>query len=249
MKKNLIILVIVILFITACSTSNTPPTQDIGAIQTSALNTAWAAANLTSTANAPTNTPLPTNTPIPTVTSTPVPAPLIFNGQGDYVLDFNKWNDDPAVLHLKNIGSGNFAVWNYGKDGIKIDLLANTIGNYEGFLPLDFLKNEDTTRLEIKSDGQWTVEILPFAPQYLHMFDIPGIYNGNGDDVIFIKEPDIAKFDCQFKGNFAVWSYGGTSRDLVVNEIAPYSGTVVLRKDTVILIVKAPGAWSVDISK
>lgn len=243
MKKNLISLIVTISIVTACAISNPTPALDPGAIQTSAVSTVWAAANQTSTANAP------TNTPIPTATSTPLPTPLIFNGQGDYVLDFDKWGHEPAILRLKNIGAGNFTVWNYGKDGNKINLLANTIGNYEGFLPLDFLDNEYTTRLEIKSDGQWAVEILPLAPQYLHSLELPGIYKGNGDDVVFIREPDIAKFNCQISGNFAVWAYGDNGRDLVLYQMAPYSGTVVLKKDTVILVVNAPGTWSVDISK
>jgi hypothetical protein len=40
--------------------------------------------------------------------------------------------------------------------------------------------------------------------------------------------PDLLKVDAsQAKGNFAIWGYGN-DRDLLVNEIAPYSGTVVV---------------------
>lgn len=248
MKKSMILLMVIL--IVGCTPKPTPlPTPDVNSISTQIAGTMIAGAIQTQQANAPTSTPKPTETPIPTPTNTPPPTPLTFNGQGDNVVDFNKWNG-LAFLHIKNVGNGNFAVWNYDKDGNKIDLLVNTIGNYEGYLPLDFLDNEHTTRLEINSDGQWIVEIYPLDIQYLHVLDLPGKYTGNGDDVLVIrKNPDIAVFDCQIQGNFAVWAYGSTSgRDLVVNKIAPYNGKVILNNDTVILVVKAPGAWSVEIS-
>jgi hypothetical protein len=249
MRKNLLLLGILLVLLSACGANKSMPTPvDISALQTAAVQTVFAGANQTATANAPTNTPQPTDTPIPTPTNTPLPNPLAFNGQGDNILDINKWND-AGLLHIKNTGYGNFAVWNYDKDGNKIDLLVNTIGNYEGYLPLDFVDGEQTTRLEIKSDGQWAIEIYPFDIQYLHVLDLPGKYNGNGDDVLVIrKDPDIAQFDCQISGNFAVWAYGASGRDLVVNEIAPYNGKVILNKDAYILVVTAPGAWSVEIS-
>ena len=254
MKKVITLIGTLLVFLTSCgtNTSNLPTATpiDVSALQTAAVQTVMADANKTATAKAPTNTPKPTKTPISTPTNTPVPEPLIFNGQGDDIIDFKKWNAEPALLHIKNTGYANFAVFNYDKDGNKIDLLVNTIGNYEGYLPLDFLDNEQTARFEIKSDGQWVVEIYPFDIQYLHVLDIPGKYNGNGDDVIVIrKNPDIATFDCQVSGNFAVWAYGSNGRDLVVNEISPYSGKVILKKDSFLLVVTAPGAWSVEISK
>jgi len=250
MKKIIVLFGLVLVLLSACGAKEPTATPvDVSALQTSVVQTVVAGANKTATANAPTRTPKPTNTPVPTPTNTPLPNPLNFNGQGDNIIDFEKW-DAPAVLHIKNTGGGNFAVWNYDKNGNKIDLLVNTIGSYEGYLPLDFLDKERTTRLEIKSDGQWTVEIYPLDIQYLHVLDLPGKYNGNGDDVLVIrKNPDIAQFDCQISGNFAVWAYGASGRDLVVNEIAPYSGRVILSKDTFILVITAPGSWSVEISK
>jgi hypothetical protein len=252
MKKSIALFGVLLILVTACGAGSSKlPTAtpiDVSALQTVAVQTVMAGVNQTATANAPTSTPKPTETPIPTATNTPLPDPLTFNGQGDDIVDFNKWSD-PALLHIKNTGYSNFAVWNYDKDGNKIGLLVNTIGSYEGYLPLDFLDKEHSSRLEIKSDGQWVVEIYPFDIQYLHTLDIPGKYTGNGDDVLVIrKNPDIAVFDCQISGNFAVWSYGASGRDLVVNEIAPYNGKVILNKDTFLLIVKAPGIWSAEIS-
>ena len=125
MKTNFVLIFILSAFLTACGSSKPiPPTIDVSAIKTQAYETALASYNQTATANAPTNTPKPTNTPIPTPTITPLPNPLTFNGQGDNIIDFDKWND-PALLHIKNIGYRNFAVWNYDKDGNKIDLLVN----------------------------------------------------------------------------------------------------------------------------
>jgi competence protein ComEC len=72
MKKHLIILAIVIFIITACGAGNAAPSLDLGATQTSAINTAWAEVNQTGTASAPASTPTPTITQIPTDTSLPI---------------------------------------------------------------------------------------------------------------------------------------------------------------------------------
>ena len=48
--------------------------------------------------------------------------------------------------------------------------------------------------------------------------------------------------------NFVVIVYGASGRDLLVNEIGAYSGSVIVRGDAMILEIKADGNWSVDIS-
>jgi hypothetical protein len=199
----------------------------------------------------PTNTPLPTETPAPTDTPLPptaTPAPIILQGSGDSVVDVPK-NSDPAIAKITYQGGGNFGLWNDDANGEHIDLLVNVIGSYQGVVPLDFLKNEHTTRFEISAEGNWTIEILPLSQARKE--SIPGTIQGNGDDVIFISDsgtPDLLKADASSaEGNFAVWEYG-TDRDLLINEIAPYTGTVALDKNTVLLVVQATGPWSFEIS-
>ena len=151
-------------------------------------------------------------------------------------------------------GSGNFVVWNYGADGEKIDLLVNTIGKYEGTRPLDFLSDEQTARFQIEGRGQWEIQILPF--EQIRRVDIPGTFDGKGDDVIYMKgtgRPDLLKVDAgQAKNNFVIWGYGN-GRDLLVNDIAPYSGTVIVASSlptsngALVLVIEAEGSWSIEV--
>jgi hypothetical protein len=48
-------------------------------------------------------------------------------------------------------------------------------------------------------------------------------------------------------GNFAIWAYGESSRDLLVNEIGRYSGEVFLGGATLLEIV-ADGSWSMTLN-
>ena len=81
--------------------------------------------------------------------------------------------------------------------------------------------------------------------------NIPGTIQGNGDDVIFLKgsNPDLLKADAtKDDGNFAIWGYSTNGRDLVINEIAPYSGTVILDPGTKVLVIQADKQWSLEIT-
>lgn len=194
----------------------------------------------------PTNTPRPTYTPRPTSTPTPRPEPIVLTGSGDSVVGFEKWKG-PALAHIVYTGSGNFVVWNYGPDGEKIDLLVNTIGQYEGTRPLDFM-DDDTVRFEVESSGQWKIEVLPL--DHIRVEEVPGIIEGIGDDVVALigKEPDLLKVDASSaRSNFVIWGYG-KGVDLLVNEVAPYSGTVVVSRDTFILVIEAEGPWTIEVT-
>jgi hypothetical protein len=49
-------------------------------------------------------------------------------------------------------------------------------------------------------------------------------------------------------GNFAIWAYGESGTDLLVNEIGRYDGEALLG-DAVLLEITANGAWSLDVSE
>jgi hypothetical protein len=193
----------------------------------------------------PTKTPKPTNTPKPTSTSTPTPAPVVLTGTGDTVVDVN-WTG-AGLLHITYTGESNFAIINYDSYGNRMDLLVNTIGSYEGTLPFDLMQDEDTTRFEIKASGSWEIQILPL--DNVRVETIPVTFTGTGDDVVALKggTPDLMIVDASSaSGNFVIWSYGN-QRDLLVNEIAPYNGTVIIPNDTFMLVIKAEGNWSIDV--
>lgn len=198
----------------------------------------------------PTYTPRPTQTRRPTATPTPLPEPMVFTGTGDQVVDLD-W-DGSALLHITYTGSGNFAVWSYDDNGEVIDLLVNTIGRYDGIRPLDFSSADDTTRLVIESSGEWTIQVSPL--DMMRGVELPATFSGTGDDVVYLiapGRPDLLTIDASTAtGNFAVWA-SSEHRDLLVNEIAPYTGTVMIPRDIpgsrhwVVLTIEAEGKWTI----
>ena len=196
----------------------------------------------------PTDTPSPTNTPAPTDTPVPTPTPIVttFSGTGDSVIEVNK-TADPAIVDISYSGGGNFVVRNYGTDGEQIDLLVNTIGQYDGRRPLDFLQGEHTGRFAVESSGAWEIELLPLDS--LRNIVVPTTFEGTGDDVVRISgSPDLMKVDAtRATGNFAIWTYGD-GINLAVNEIAPYDGVKLIDSETFVLVIQADGPWSIEIT-
>jgi hypothetical protein len=199
----------------------------------------------------PTYTPLPTRTSIPTATSTAIPQPIFLTSVGDSVFNIQKW-EGPAILKIKYTGGGNFVVKNYSaQSDTYYDLLVNTIGNYEGTVPLDLRDGEQTARFEVKADrtGAWEFRIEPIVSARIEQ--IPGTISGNGDDVVLIGggKPDLIKVDAsQALRNFVIKAIADTRFKLVVNEIAPYTGTSILDPSTIALVIKATGPWKLEIT-
>lgn len=245
---------------TAAATAE-PAVESIAVAEPTAEPTSEPTAKPTSE---PTAEPLPTATPAPTETATavpptatpePLPEPSIFTGSGDSIIDLEDWPiDEAGILHI--IGpsvNDNFVVESYNDLGEQVDLLVNVIGAYEGYQPHNFF-NEQVSRLVIQAGGPWTIELRPLSMEDVHQLEVPGSYTGAGDDVVFLTgaTPDLAIVKSGNQSdNFVIWSYGNQrGRDLLVNEIAPYEGTVILSRDTIVLIVQAgqSGSWTVDVT-
>jgi hypothetical protein len=192
------------------------PTINPVDIQDTAEAAVWL--NLTKTAQAiPTATRTPTAVPLPTESPTPAPtlAPIILEGTGDSVVDVQK-PYNPMIARIVYNGGRNFAIWNVDAGGNKIDLLVNTIGAYQGTVPIDFLQNQQTARFEITASDAWKIEILPLASARRE--NIPATIQGKGDDVIFfdgVGSPDLMTANATGSSNFVVWEYG-TSRNLLI---------------------------------
>jgi len=165
------------------------------------------------------------------------------------VVDVDKW-DGIAIARVTHSGGGNFALWNYSASGEKIDLLINTIGNYSGTVVLDAMADEHTARFEVTARGDWTIDVLPLDK--VRTVDTPGAIMGTGDDVVLLlgpRRPDTLTIDASTaKRNFSIWAYGN-GRDLLVNDISPYTGTVVVASDlttrsgNLLLVIAATGDW------
>lgn len=239
-----------LLFILLLSAGGKSSEQEQAASQSSvqasatAVQAVAAADTVTQTA-APTKTPQPTKTPLPTSTPTQMIPPQVFSGNGDDVITINPVG--PAIVDIEYSGGSNFIVQNYDSGGQLIDLLVNTIGSYSGRIEMDFIVGQDTSMIQVQASGPWSITITPYQDAPLEMISVPGTYQGNGDNILYlIGDASIAEFEASGDSNFIVWS-AGDSKELIVNEIAPYSGTVIIPGAPILLIIRAEGNWTVSL--
>jgi len=201
----------------------------------------------TETTEGPTTTttePTTTTTAAPTTT---VPAPNVYAGSGDSVLDIEKPDDEVLIYVRGNFARSHFAVTGYGSDGEQTELFVNTTGPYEGVRALDFKQGQETIRLEINASGSWRVEIRSLLSA--RTVEVGDIIKGDGDDVFLIEgTPDTAIIEGNAAGShFAVTAYG-TSADLLVNTVDPYEGEVIVPPDSSAVEVQATGPWAVSMN-
>jgi hypothetical protein len=171
--------------------------------------------------------------------------PAVLRGKGDEKVDLER-EREPSIAHISHEGSGHFSVINYDSDGKRIGLLVNTTGAYDGVVPIDFAAGEHTARFRVEADGEWTIKVLDLLAA--RAAEIPGDIEGEGDEVIVLGgSPHVATIEVPGDGNFALWSYG-SGYDLVVNEMAPYQGSVVLDPHAFFLVIGADGPWSLSVT-
>lgn len=202
----------------------------------------------------PTTDPEPTTTTVPPTTTTTVPPtttttlppgfdPFTVEGSGDDFIEFSTPGDLPAVLEITYTGGSNFSITSYTRTNDYVDLLVNEIGAYEGVRPINFAVGDKVGFLEISASGPWTINAV-----YLLDLEIQtGQAAGSGDDVI-IMNVDSAVVDITHDGssNFAIWAWTTDDRDLLVNEIGPYDGTVRSLTGFVIYDIAADGNWTIS---
>ena len=201
---------------------------------------------------ATTTTPETTTTATTTTTTTTTPTttlpPVLAegSGQGDDVIEVSI-PETAAIVTFTHSGSSNFAVRSLNVAFESIDLMVNTIGNYTGTRPLQFLDDEVVTGFEISADGDWSYVIAPLEEARRASCST----DGTGDDVVILEDfiatggPATLGFDTDT--NFAIRVYGTGGRDLIVNEIGPYEGTVVVPSGMAVWDVTADGgSWTVE---
>ena len=195
---------------------------------------------------APTNTPRPTDTPIP---PTPTPEPIILSGTGDSLVDIEK-SVGPGLVHITgNAGGRHFAVKNYDSADQDIDLLVNTTDPYDGIRPLDFMENEHTFGFAVSATGEWTIEVMPLA--MIELVTSSGKIDGNGDYVFAIEgDAKRAKITGNADGrHFAIFGYGTSGKDMLINTTESYDGEIRLSSGTFIIEVIAHGEWSISLEE
>lgn len=151
--------------------------------------------------------------------------------------------DTPSYLSVTNDGDRNFSIWaHYGDGEYDRELLVNTIGQYSGSV---YLQPGREYTLEIKSSGAWSVKAYKIETSSTDTF------SGTGDYVtpMFIPSSNIYAIGGGGDSNFSVWGYYGSGehdRNLLVNTIGQYSGTIMFKhKNYSFFVIKCDGSWSV----
>lgn len=201
---------------------------------------------VTATTEAVTTTvPPTTTTTAQTTTTTTLPGWEAFTveGSGDDVINFAVPDGDPAVLEFSYSSGSNFSVWSYTAGGERLDLLVNEVGAYRGARPVNLLAGEIVGELEITASGPWTIRVR----QLLDSPTLSSSLQGSGSEVVvYTATASRLQVTHQGSSNFAVWAWSASGRDLLVNEIGAYQGTVRIDPSTVIIEIEADGSWSLQ---
>lgn len=199
----------------------------------------------------PTAEPTPTPAPTPEPTPTPAPTPITLTGSGDRVVPFTAPEDAALIARIRYSGGGNFAVWSIASDGSMNDLLVNTIGSYEGTVLFDETFGTHSVAFQVESEGSWSIAV--YDASAADTWDTSITLHGSGDYVMQLDQATsgFTVLDATYSGdgNFAVWSYGFDSTDLLINEIGAYDGQSILSEGTFLLEITAEGAWTMAISR
>src|SRR5699024_5025662 len=155
--------------------------------------------------------------------------------------------DDVFFATVTHQGSSNIALWSVDENGQDLDLLVNDIGNYQGQVALNF--GEDPAALRVEADGDWSIDLVSLgeAP----CWDGGTTYEASGDSIVIVDGVadglTPVTLTHQGESNFAIWAWGESHPDLIVNDIGIYDGTTLLPDGSLVLQVGAVGTWTIDL--
>lgn len=165
--------------------------------------------------------------------------PKRYKGSGDDVIDV-KW---PAQIGFVTFEcpqcTSNTVVETDGAEA----LLVNTIGSYKGTRWINIQDGSRTTTFTITTTGPWKLTITDID----RVKSVDGRASGSGDDVVLLnKESSKAAVGNKGPSNFVVETLSlNGGRDLAVNEIGNYQGTVPLDGPALVQVT-SEGKWTID---
>lgn len=172
------------------------------------------------------------------------------HGDGDGLVEFVDLITSPGIVAItgKPAGFGVFAVWALGPHLEHVELLVNTTAAYDGTRV--FALRSPVRALKIETNGSWSV--TPVRPD-----ELPALGSGCagfGDAVV--TTPEVVSAEQGFPAHIelnsdphetsavSVWARGADTQ-LLVNGIAPYSGSVVIPPGTQFLEIAACARWAI----
>ncbi|WP_087484842.1 hypothetical protein [Brachybacterium massiliense] len=252
----------ILALLSACGTANDPPADDADATPASAAAAQEierddagtdldAAEPSESTDSSPTTEPESKteaeDEPETDTEAEPEPVePQSYSGTGAEVVIIDPLGEDVFYATVAHDGSSNFAMWSVDENGQDIDLLVNEIGDYDGDVALNFA--EDPAALRVEADGAWSIDLVPLqeAPRW----DGSAPFEATGDSIVIVAgvaeglTPVTLTHDGE--SNFAIWAWGESHPDLIVNDIGTYDGTTLLPDGSLVLQVNADGNWTIS---
>lgn len=254
----------VLALLSACGTANEPPADDAEATPASAaaaqeIEHDDAATDPDAAEPSESIDPSPTTEPEseteteaeaedePEAEPEPV-EPQSYSGTGAEVVIIDPLGEGVFYATVTHDGSSNFALWSVDENGQDIDLLVNEIGDYDGDVALNFA--EDPAALRVEADGAWSIDLVPLqeAPRW----DGGAPFEGTGDSIVIVAgvadglTPVTLTHDGE--SNFAIWAWGESYPDLIVNDIGAYDGTTLLPDGSLVLQVNADGNWTISVN-
>lgn len=158
------------------------------------------------------------------------------------------------LVRAQYTGQRNFIVQLLDQSGQAINLIANTIGAYDGTSALR-VPTTGAYLLNIQASGAWTIDLLQPGPAELaQTAKLPQTFNGRGTQItpFFTAKAGALRLSMKHDGqrNFIVQLLDSEGRtvDLSANVIGPFDGSKVVRipADGVYLFtIQADGAWTI----
>lgn len=166
-----------------------------------------------------------------------------YSGSGDDYFEITPLDELWYMEITGNVSGNHFAIKGYDSSGEYTELFVNTLEPYSGSV---FELEQSTRMLEVTSTGDWTVRVKPLSSA--PVLPVNEAYSGSGDAVLLVPSGcTSAKITGNSGSNhFAIKGYGDYY-DLLVNTLDPYSGTVRLERNTVVLTITAEGSWQITV--
>ena len=182
---------------------------------------------------------------------------LSFSGTGNQVIDNlsdlnnGQYNNNYKVV-ATHTGSGSFVLNSYQNTEMKLKTVFDEIGNYEGenLLYDGYTKDFLDVDLEIITEGEWTVKIVPMAGSSTSTM------TGTGDTVTRWVKDILGTSNVTFTYNgtdeFILWQvFRNSSKILIKSGTGPTTASFsvyVPQVDSyqIAFVVQGSGDWSID---
>lgn len=197
--------------------------------------------------------PLPRPSPTPSPTRVPIPQVLVYSGERNAYFEIHKWWGR-ALLYVRYDGRGHFSVTCYDSSNFHTRASVSTDGSYEGILPLDFFRDEYTTRISVQASGPWRIEIRPL--DMIERVTVPGRLEGRTDRVVRLEGEPAVELTVSTGGYIGIWGYEDSRAQswpyLLVNDYPRDSSSITVTAEippgVTMLSIKATDEWTMVIS-